>query len=78
MDLRDSLKEKEAKLKSASEHAVEDIEKSVDDVVDTFKLLFEDVEVNSKIEGLWGLLTKSPPSWKKGEELFRTKTVVIL
>jgi len=52
LGLRDSLKEKEAKLKSASEHAVEDIEKSIDEVVDTFKLLFEDIEVNSKIEGL--------------------------
>jgi archaellum component FlaC len=50
--VRDSLKEKEAKLKSASNDAVEDIEKSIDEVVDTFKLLFEEVEVNSKIEGL--------------------------
>ena len=52
LNFRDSLKEKEAELKNASEHAVEDIEKSIDEVVDTFKLLFEDIEVNSKIEGL--------------------------
>jgi len=49
---RDNLKEKEVELKNASGHAVEEIEHSIEEVVDTFKLLFEDVEVHSKIEGL--------------------------
>jgi archaellum component FlaC len=52
LSLRDSLKEKEQTLISSSEHAVEEIEHSIEEVVDTFKLLFEDVEVHSKIEGI--------------------------
>ena len=52
LDFRDILKEKETELINASEHAVEDIEHSIEEVVDTFKILFEDIEVNSKIEGL--------------------------
>lgn len=52
LDLRDNLKRKEQELLDASEHAVEEIEESIDEAVDTFKLIFEDVEVHSKIEGL--------------------------
>ncbi len=52
LDIRDSLKEKEEEFKHASENAIDDIEESIEEVVDTFKLLFEDVEVRSKIEGL--------------------------
>ncbi|MFT6028708.1 MAG: archaellum component FlaC [Oleiphilaceae bacterium] len=49
---RDSVKEKETELINASEYAVEVIEYSIDEAIDTFKLLFGDVEVHSKIEGL--------------------------
>ena len=52
LGFRDSLKKKEQDLVSASEDAVEDIEHSIDETVDTFKLLFEDVEVNTKVEGI--------------------------
>tara|TARA_R110001592_G_scaffold237577_1_gene496824 strand:- start:21690 stop:21989 length:300 start_codon:yes stop_codon:yes gene_type:complete len=52
LDFRDSLKEKEAEIKNASDQAFEDIERSIEDAVETFKLLFEDVDVNSKIEGI--------------------------
>ena len=52
LDFRDNLKEKEEELISSSEHAVEEIEHSIESAVDTFKLLFEDVEVNTKVEGI--------------------------
>lgn len=52
LSFRDSLKKKEQALVSASEDAVEDIEQSIDETVGTFKLLFEDVDVNTKVEGI--------------------------
>lgn len=52
LGFRDTLKKKEEALISASEDVVEDIEHSIEDTIDTFKLLFEDLEVNTKVEGI--------------------------
>jgi chromosome segregation ATPase len=52
LDFRDSLKEKEQALIESSEQALEEIEDSIEETIDTFKLLFEDVEVNTKVEGI--------------------------
>lgn len=52
LDFRETLKQKEQALIESSEQAVAEIEASIDEAVDTFKLLFEDVEVNTKVEGI--------------------------
>ena len=52
LDFRDSLKQKEQALINSSEETVEEIEHSIEDTVGTFKLLFEDVDVNTKVEGI--------------------------
>ncbi len=52
LSYRDSLKKKEKDLVNATEQAIEDIEYSIDEAVDTFKLIFEDIEVHAKIEGI--------------------------
>lgn len=51
LDYRDELKVKEERLIESSEHAVHEIEKSVEEVVDTFSLLFKDVEMDVEVEG---------------------------
>jgi len=51
VDYRTELKDKETQLKASSEQAVAEIEKSVSDVLDTFKLLFDDVEMEVEVEG---------------------------
>lgn len=52
LDFRESLKQKEQDLIESSEQAFDEIEASIDETVDTFKLLFEEVEVNTKVEGV--------------------------
>lgn len=51
LEFRDSFKAKEEALIDASEHALEEIEHSVEEAVDTFKLLFEDIDVDIEVEG---------------------------
>jgi|TARA_R110001599_G_scaffold72427_3_gene201034 uncharacterized protein YoxC len=52
LDFRETLKQKEQALIESSGQAVNEIEASIEDTVDTFKLLFEDVEVNTNVEGI--------------------------
>tara|TARA_R110002167_G_scaffold22114_3_gene79542 strand:- start:797 stop:1096 length:300 start_codon:yes stop_codon:yes gene_type:complete len=52
LGFRDSLKKKEQALVDASEEAFDEVEASIEDAVGTFKLLFDDVEVSTKIEGI--------------------------
>ena len=52
LDFRDSMKKKEQALMDSSEQKLDEIEHSIEDAVSTFKLLFEDVEVNTKVEGI--------------------------
>ena len=52
LDFRETLKQKEQDLIESSEQAFDEIEASIEDTVDAFKLLFEDVEVNTKVEGI--------------------------
>ena len=52
LDYREALKQKQHDLIESSEQAFDEIEASIEDKVDTFKLLFEDVEVNTKVEGM--------------------------
>jgi uncharacterized coiled-coil DUF342 family protein len=51
LDYRSGLKEKEDKLVASSEHAVHEIEKSVEDVWNTVSLLFKEVEMEVEVEG---------------------------
>jgi len=49
--IKDFQQLKEQELKAATEHAVHEIENSFDEILDTFKLLFEDVEMEVEVEG---------------------------
>jgi archaellum component FlaC len=51
LDFRNELQEKEENFIEVSESAVQEIEKSVASIADTFKLLFKDVEVAVEVEG---------------------------
>jgi len=50
-DYRLSLEEKEQALKEATEHAIDEVEGSFEEAWDTFKLLFEEVEMEIEVEG---------------------------
>jgi predicted nucleic acid-binding Zn-ribbon protein len=51
-DYQQSLQHKEQELKEAAEHAIDDIESAFDEIWDTFKLLFEEVDMEVEVEGL--------------------------
>jgi len=48
---RNDLQQKEAKLAESSEKGLLDVEHSIDEVWGTFKLLFEEVEMEVEVEG---------------------------
>jgi uncharacterized protein YoxC len=50
-DYQQSLQRKEQELKEATEHAVHEIENSFDEIWDTFKLLFKEIEMEVEVEG---------------------------
>jgi len=50
-DYQSTLQHKEQSLKESTEHALHDIEHSFEEVWDTFKLLFEEVEMEVEVEG---------------------------
>ena len=50
-DYQFSIQEKEQALKETTEHAIHDIENSFEEIWTTFKLLFEEVEMDVEIEG---------------------------
>ncbi len=50
-DYQFSIQEKEQALKETTEHAIHDIEHSFEEVWNTFKLLFEEVEMDVEVEG---------------------------
>lgn len=52
LSIRDNLKKKEQALLNASEQVIDDAEHSIEEAVDTFKLLFDDVDVNTQVEGV--------------------------
>jgi len=49
-EFQSTIPEKERALKDATEHAIHDIEASFKDLFDTFKLLFEDIELEISVE----------------------------
>jgi len=51
LSYRTEIKQREESLLASSEHAVHEVEKSIEDVWGTFKLLFEDVEMDVEVEG---------------------------
>ncbi len=51
LDYRAELKAKEEKIIESSEHAVHEIEKSIEDYANTFSLIFKEVEMDVQVEG---------------------------